>query len=349
MRRLSTIATAALAFTLVGCGHPGRSAPAAIAAPNPELTIEGDRFLLDGEPFDMWGSRVGSATQNDSLTQHLIDQLDEYLAHGVNTLSTYYMGTRGRNSDPFAPDGTSVDPEHQRRTERIIEEAAARGMVVVVGIFYQHAPFGLRDAEAVRNAVRTVTESLRPYSNIIINIANEQNSPGWRDTEEIFDFRDPERIIELARLVKEVDADRLVGGGGYEHPKNIVIGRSPDIDALLFDQLGPDPDSGELYDHFVANGVTGKPIVNVELFGGWTGRFERGIFPDSLKRTYLIEVEAAAARPGLYVFFHNNPWHQSQDQPIRYDLAGYGTRGDPGIRWYFEAVREARGGGNLSE
>ena len=290
----------------------------------------------------MWGIRVASATQNDSLTQHLVDQLDEYRAHGVNTLSTYYMGSRGRNSDPFSPDGARIDPDHQRRTERIIREAAARRMVVVVGIFYQHAPFGLRDAEAVRRVVRNVTEALRPYPNVIVNIANEQNSSGWDDSAPIFDFRDPERILELARLVREVDPDRLVGGGGYDHEKNIVIGRSPAVDVLLFDTNGPDPDSGELYDRFVASGVAGKPIVNVELFGGWTGRFEHGVFPDSVKNAYFTEIDAAASRPGLSVFFHNNHWLQSQEQPLRYDLAGEGTRERPGIRWYFERVRERR-------
>ena len=117
-----------------------------------------------------------------------------------------------------------------------------------------------------------------------------------------------------------------MGGGGYDHEKNLVIGRSPEVDVLLFDTAGPDPDSGELYDRFVAGGVEGKPIVNVELFGGWTRRFERGVFPEEVKRAYRREVDAAASRPGLSVFFHNNPW--CQREPMRYDLggSGYGRR-----------------------
>ncbi|QDV35695.1 DUF6807 domain-containing protein [Tautonia plasticadhaerens] len=309
--------------------------------PNPTLTIEGDRFLLDGRPFSMWGIRTASGTQDDAQCDHLVAQLDDYKAHGVNTVAVYYMGCRGGNYDPFSPDGTAIDPGHQERMERIIRACAEREMVVVVGLFYQHAPFGLRDAGAVREAVRTATEALEPFGNIIINIANEQNSGGWSDTAAVFDFRDPERIIELCRLVHEVDPGRIVGGGGYDHEKNIVIGGSPEVDALLFDTAGPDPDSGALYDRFVAAGVEGKPIVNVELFGGWTGQFERGIFPEEVRRAYLREVEAAATQPGLSVFFHNNVW--CQQEPMRYDLAGSGTEDDPGIRWYFEAVREATG------
>jgi hypothetical protein len=321
---------------LAACAPSGR-----IQAPGPRgaaLTVRGDRFLLDGRPFDMWGIRVASASQNERLTAALIENLDEYRAHRVNTLAVFHMGSRGANSDPFSPDGLRIDPGHQGRMERIIRTAADRGMVVVVGIFYQHAPFGLRDAEAVRNAVRTSTAALRPYRNVIINIANEQNSYGWEDSAPILDFRDPQRIVELAGVVSETDPERLVGGGGYDHEKNIVIGRSPAIDVLLFDTNGPDPHSGELYERFVSAGIAGKPLVNVELFGGWTGRFERGLFSDSVRRAYLREVDAAASRPGLSVFFHNNLWLQTE--PIRYDLGGAGVPGDPGMRWYFEAVRD---------
>jgi len=83
--------------------------------------------------------------------------------------------------------------------------------------------------------------------------------------------------------------------------------------------------------------------VNVELFGGWTNQFEWGIFPDSVRRAYFREVDAAASRRGLYVFFHNSPWLQHETQPIRYDLGGSGVPGDPGMRWYFEYVRRTRG------
>lgn len=334
------LALGALFLALPACAP---RSPTAAGARTPVLAVEGTQFRLDGRPFDMWGIRVASASQNDTLTAGLIAALDDYQRHGVNTLAVFYMGSRGRNGDPFSPDGLSIDPAHQRRMERIIEAAAARGMVVVAGLFYQHAPFGLRDAQAVRNATRTVTAALRPYRNVIINIANEQNSYGWQDTAPIFDFRDPERILELAGVVRATDPRRLVGGGGYDHDKNLVIGRSPVVDALLFDTSTPDPHSGELYRRFTAAGITDKPLVNVEVFGGWTGRFQRGIFPDSVRAAYAREVEAAARHPGLYVFFHNNLWLQHQTEPIRYDLGGAGTAEDPGMRWYFELVRRHRG------
>ena len=307
--------------------------------PTPVLTTQGPQFLLDGSPFDMWGIRVGSASQNVANTDHLLAQLDDYLAHGVNTVTVFYAGTRGGNSNPFSADGLTVDPAHQARMERILRATAERNMVTVVGIFYQNAPFGLQNAEAVRNAVRTVTRLLRPYRHVIINIANEQNSASWSDSAGIFDFRVPERIIELCAVVNAEDPQRLVGGGGYDHTKNLTIGLSPQVDVLLFDTIGPQ-NSGTLHDSFVANGVTGKPLVNVELFGAWTETDVRGVYTDAEKAEYFAEIQRADARPGLSVFLHSNSWMQGL--PNRYDLAGQGTAEDPGIRWYFDAVAAAR-------
>ena len=322
-----------------GTPGDGGTSPDGGAIVTPVLTTSGNRFLLDGAPFDMWGIRVGSASQSQANTDHLLAQLDDYRAHGVNTVTVFYQGSSGGASDPFSPDGLSVNAAHHARMERILRAAAERDMVVVVGIFYQRAPFGLQSAEAVRNAVRTVTRLLRPYRHVIINIANEQNSTGWDDVT-VVDFNDPQTIIQLCGVVHQEDPSRLAGGGGYDHTRNLTIGRSPEVNALLFDTNGPE-DSGALHDNFVAGGVTNKPIVNVELFGAWSRTSVRGVFPDSMKAEYLAEVQRAAARPGLSVFFHSNSW--CQELPNRYDLAGQGTPADPGMRWYFEAVADALG------
>jgi len=304
------------------------------------LTIDGDRWRMNGKLFDMWGIRTASGTMDQAQCEHLIAQFDEYLAHGVNAVTVFYMGCRGGNYDPFSPDGLRIHPGHQNRMEQIIRAAAARRMVVIVGLFYQAAPFGLVDGEAVRNAVRTVTASLRPCRNIVINVCNEPNSAEWKKIAGRFDFNDPQRVTELCRLVHQTDPGRIVGGGGYNHDLNPILGRSPDVDVLLFDTAGVEFSSGRLYDRFVAEGVTGKPLVNVETFGGWTKHFARGVFSDENKAHYRREIQDAVARPGLSVFFHNNPWCQSQTEPLRYDLGGQGSEEDPGIRWYFERIRK---------
>jgi hypothetical protein len=309
------------------------------------LTIRDDQFLRDGKPVKLWGVRVASGTSSTEATGQLIAQLDDYKAHGINAITVFYQGSSGGSQDPFSPDGKQIRPDHQERMERILRECDRRGLAVIVGIFYQHAPFGLKDAAAVEQAVKTVTTSLRPFRNAVLNIANEQNSGGYADSRAIYDFRDPQRIIDLCRVCRGTDPQRLVGGGGYDHSKNEIIGRSPDVDVLLFDTAGPDrdPDSGKLYDRFVAAGVTGKPIVNVEQFGGWTKQFvPPGVYPESAKQFHTRYADAAGARRGLSVFFHSNPWFQAPSLgkfSLRFDLGGQGTANDPGVRWYFDYVK----------
>ncbi|MEA3226718.1 MAG: cellulase family glycosylhydrolase [Planctomycetota bacterium] len=322
------------------------------------ITVDGDRFQLNGQPYDMWGIRVASASQSQDLTDKLIANLDDYKSCSVNTVAVFVQGSSGGFSDPFSRNGKSIDARHLARIKQIIEACDDRRMVAIIGIFYQRTMANynntrkLASSNAVVEAVKTITRALRDHENIIINIANEQNSAKYDQVRggasRIYDFRDPQKIIDLCRVVRSEDADRLVGGGGYHDENNIVIGRSADVDALLFDSLGPDKDhqSGRHYGHYLANGVRGKPMVNVEMFGGWTARFadsngEGGYYPQSGKLTHYKEVDDAATRPGLSVFFHSNAWCQgpSDGQPVRYDLGGDGTSTSPGIRWYFEYVR----------
>src|SRR5687767_5515421 len=168
-----------------------------------ELRVNDTAFLLDGKPFDMWGIRVASASQSQALTDHLIAQLDDYKAHGVNTVSVYYMGSSGGYSDPFTPVGDAIDPAHQRRMTQLIEACDRRGMVVIVGIFYQRSEKPqLRDWDACRAAVRTVTLALKPHRNVILNIANEQNSSRY-DAFPWKRVRVPADVIALCELAKE--------------------------------------------------------------------------------------------------------------------------------------------------
>jgi len=310
------------------------------SAPAATLGLSGRTFTLDGQPFDMWGIRTASASQSEELTTALIANLDDYLAHGVNTVSVYFMGSSGGYSDPFTPDGSAIAADHQRRMQRIVEACDRRRMVVIVGIFYQRSDRPqLRDWPAAQNAVRTVAASLRGHRNVILNIANEQNSSRydaftWRRV------RNSPDVIELCQLAKHTAPQLLVGAGGYDHEKNIILGQSPALDVLLFDTNGPES-SGDLFLRFRAAGID-KPMVNVETFGAWTARFTpQGVFPDEPRKAYLSEIDHAVRHDGLYLHFHNNLWLQAtRDQGrIRYDLGGQGTPDDPGIRWYFEVVR----------
>lgn len=318
------------------------------------LSIKEGLIYLNEKPFNMYGIRTASATQSDKLTEHLVAQLDDYISVGLNSIAIYIQGSSGGFSDPFDETGTKLDKDHKKRLLRIIEECDKRSMVVIVGIFYQRVFMeknsflrNINSKEAVITSVRTITKILKPFENVIINIANEQNSKGYSKFEP-FDFNDPFNIIGLCKIVKETDNNRIVGGGGYHDESNVIIGKSEFVDVLLFDTYSKDIEqkhtSGWHYDYFVENGVVEKPIVNVELFGGWTRiAMPPGVFSDSVKLIYLQEIYDAKKIPGLYVYFHSNPWCQPPpdgEYSARYDLAGNGSKENPGIRWWFQKIKE---------
>jgi hypothetical protein len=64
------------------------------------------------------------------------------------------------------------------------------------------------------------------------------------------------------------------------------------------------------------------------------------------KADFQAEIAFAARTPGFSLFGHFPGWYQgpSRDPSFdnRFDLGGQGTIEDPGIRWYFEAVAQAR-------
>lgn len=316
------------------------------------LSIEGNQFHLNGKPFKMWGIRVASASQGDSLTDRLIANLDEYKASGINTISVFAQGSSGAYSDAFLNNGLNIDSGHLHRIEKIIKACDERSMVVIVGIFYQRVIANMNQSrkihtrESILNATRTITLSLIGYKNIIINIANEQNSFYYREFKE-FDFNNPENIILLCEEVKKTDSTRIVGGGGYKDSTNVVIGKSEYVDVLLFDTDEKDVaighTSGWHYDYFRIMGVPDKPIVNVEIFGAWSGQFmPQGVYTDEGKKTHEQEIIDAKIRQGLYVHFHSNPWCQGGAYKMmnRFDLGGLGTLTDPGIRWFFSKIHD---------
>lgn len=308
------------------------------------LSISGIDILYNDKPLKIWGARVGSASQTQSLTDKLIANLDAYKSYGVNTMAVYYMGTSGAYSDPFSSDGKSIDAGHQSRMQQIIEACAQRDMIVIVGIFYQRSDSPhLKDWAASVQAVATVADLLKKkgYTNVIVNIANEQNS-GTYGTLPWAGVNDPNKVFQMISAFKQVDPNRIVGAGGYDHTKNTIIGKNSIVDVLLFDTNGPEV-SKDLFNRFKSSGVN-KPMIMVETFGGWTKDFmPPGVFPQYVKDTYTREVDGSIQSRGLGICFHNNPWFQGPSMgsyPIRYDLGGMGTSSDPGIRWYFQYLKD---------
>ena len=120
--------------------------------------------------------RVANALEDDDHVERLIGELDAYQAHGFNALTWFLQGGSSGTVDAFRADGT-LDEVVLARQARLLDETARRGMVAVVGYFYQRRPLRPRTAADVARAVANATAWLGPWENVVVNVANKYHAP----------------------------------------------------------------------------------------------------------------------------------------------------------------------------
>ena len=165
-------------------------------------------------------------------TNEFVARIPEYVIHGVRAftinLQGGYPGYEGAVNSAFNPNG-SLRRNYMRRVRQVIEACDHNGAVVILGCYYQRQDQILEDEKAVRtgvvNAVRWLAES--GYTNVILEIANEFNHPGFDHPI----LRKPKGQVELIRLVKETSPKLLVSTSGLGN------GRLPDSVCRMSDFL----------------------------------------------------------------------------------------------------------------
>jgi hypothetical protein len=184
--------------------------------------VKGEQVLLNGQPFKVIGLRVSNALISDQTADQLIDHLDVFKRHGVNTVSVYVMGSRFGNVKGYRPDST-LDPVYAARLAKIIEAADQRGMVVLVGCLYWGTSTANDDLRhwrqpeanaAIANTVAWL--SRKDYRNVFIDIDNEgmcHEATKWSLSEMIDAAHRVDRSIMIAynaRPTPPDNADLLV-------------------------------------------------------------------------------------------------------------------------------------------
>ena len=222
-----------------------------------KLSVSGPDLLVDGRPTKLWGVRVANALEDDDHVDRLIAALDEYQAHGFNALTRFLQGGSSGSVDAFLPDG-SLDEAVLERQRRLLDETARRGMVAIVGYFYQRRPLRPRTAADVERAVANATAWLRPWDHVMVNVANEYHAAQWADKRDVYAFQDPSAINRLVDVAKAADPNRLVGGNAKGIDLVLPVARHADV------ALHDDPGIAEelLFTHDV-----GKPVIDVECGG----------------------------------------------------------------------------------
>lgn len=197
------------------------------------VSNSGTRWLIDGKPTNpgtaaeglLMNVRMVNATFEDrnkmefdaeANTDRFIAKIPDYAAHGVNAFTLCLQGGmpgyEGAVNSAFEPDG-SLRPDYLRRVERVIRACDGRGVVVILGLYYQRQSKILRDEAAVRagvvNAVKWI--QARGFSNVVVEIANEYPHKGFAHPI----IRDAKGMAGLIRLGKETAPGLLFTASGY--------------------------------------------------------------------------------------------------------------------------------------
>lgn len=233
-----------------------------MAAVKTTVSIQGDRFFINGRPTyegrNYKGLKIEGLLMNSRMVQGIYDDrnpetqskwkypdtgkwdadrntrefiaaMPEWRRHGLLAITLNLQGGSPEGYSRTQPWHNSafeadgaLNPAYLRRLERIINRADQLGMVVILGYFYFGQDQRLRDEEAVKRGVANATNWLR--------------QKGWRNVMiEIANECDnraydhaiikKDRIHELIKLAKSVNNRSLVGtsfNGGSIPSSNVI-------------------------------------------------------------------------------------------------------------------------------
>lgn len=184
--RRSRWAEACAAATLIVCS--------AVPASAQRLSIQGDKFAVDGVPRFLTFMSVFGAMAAPNITADL--KLIRSLGFdGVRIWPNLDTGPQ-----LIASDG-SLRPAELARLRFILDQAKLEHLIVDVTFTYEHTR-GL-DAARERNAVITAANELRSYDNILFDIQNERNVQDRR-------FMSEANVASIIDGVRAVDPGRIL-------------------------------------------------------------------------------------------------------------------------------------------
>jgi hypothetical protein len=202
---------------------------------------------------------------------------------------------------------------------RIIEAAAYRNMVVLVGCLYyggsKAAWTGWNQATANRAIANTVRWlKVNGYRNVLVDVNNEHMA----------DFDDG----ELIAAGKAVDPNVVIGTSGKQTPLNADLSLhhgSPDLpDKYYIESEGTMP-----------GGYWGSYSKRPDLYN----YINIGVYPEEMKQKMLAYTDSILDRGQGYIFA--STWLQCVPPygPNSWP-GGQGSEDDPGILWWLEHVKK---------
>jgi CubicO group peptidase (beta-lactamase class C family) len=200
--------------------------------PRTKVAVKEERWWLNGEVTNR-GARAEGLLINvrmvnsvfedrnkpdfdpEANTNRFLSHVPEYAAHGVRAFTICLQGGRpryeGALNSAFDPDG-SLRESYLARVRRVVEACDRDGLVVILGCFYQRQDQVLKDADAVRAAVKNAAGWIRKcgFQNVVLEIANEFGHSGFDHPL----LRTDVGQVELIRLAQKVAPGLLVSTAG---------------------------------------------------------------------------------------------------------------------------------------
>lgn len=285
------------------------------------FSVDRNKTLLNGSDFQAIGLRCANALLSDKSVNDLINHLDEYKSYGLNTISTFFMGSRFSDIHGYNPDG-SLNTLYQQRMGKLIEACDKRGMVVLVGILYWGS--GLHERtnkfyenwkqedviKAMRNTVKWLLDN--KYQNVFIDPDNEG----------------------MAEIGAKFDIGKMICAGKEVNPHI----------AIAYNGKGAIPSCTDLTVHF---GAKSKNLPYIQSEGtpsqywgeyskenGLNGYINVGIYTKGKKEEQLADTKKMLDSGHGYLF--SSTW--LQNIPPVYNAGGDGSPADPGIRWWLDFI-----------
>ena len=151
----------------------------------------------------------------EANTTKFINSMDQYKSKGILAftinLQGGFPGYEGAINSAFQSDA-NLKAGYTKRVSRVIEAADARGMVIILGLFYQRQDGILPNADAVRVATANAAGWVRDkgYTNVMIEIANEYKHGGFDHNI----IKDEDGEVELMNIAHSTAPNLLVSTSG---------------------------------------------------------------------------------------------------------------------------------------
>ncbi len=303
--------------------------------PNYIFSVKGEKSYLNGQEILLKGLRLSNALISDEAVDEAIAYLDTFTYYGLNSFSVYFQGSRFGDIKGYNEDAT-LNPIYASRMSRLIEAANKKGFVVLVGCLYWSTSKAKWDNWTQKEANLAIANTVdwlkeHNYRNVFVDVDNEG----------------------MALKSKNIDNRELVQTGKTVDPTCII--------ATNF--KGALPLEADFAIHHSIRTI-GKPYAQTEgsapkAPGGYWGAYSKqgskwnngpdiyqyiniGVYTEEMKNAQLEETFEHLDRGEGYMMA--STWLQCiPPEGPNHRPGGYGTKNDPGVRWWLEAIRAKYG------